>query len=447
MQHACLHLVRRAVGPRLVPAILGLCLALPLLSHAQELEFDLSSALQAVDEANVTVLLSRETVRQAEETARNSRANLLPNVTLDASQRRSRSASFGSAVVRSGVNGRFDLSLNGRIDLLDAQNIAAYHAARLGIDVAELDSETAREAVRAALANVYLQHRRNLARLALIDANIARADALLDLAVRQRDAGVATQIDVTRAQAQLAIAEQARLQQETELRSSELRFKRLLGLPADQPVQLAPFELRIAETDPSESAAEDRALANRADYQRATRVLDQSELEVRAAKFNRLPTVALNGGYGRAAEEAFDGNDAEVWSAGLSLSVPVFDGLRTGSLTRLALSRLRANELRQADLANAIGAEVRLAVQNSRSRRAQIDVAGTSLALAEDELRLAQIRFEQGAADNREIIEAQNRLAIASDNLLEATYQYHLSRVELARATGEVRAILSEQAP
>lgn len=407
--------------------------------------YDLAAALDAVEEANLSVLLSRETVAQAQENARSNRANLMPNLTFDAAQRRSQSASFGSAVVRSGINSRFDMALNGRVDLLDAQNIASHQAAKLGIDVAELDSETTRETIRAAVANVYLQHRRNLARLDLIDANIARADALLDLAVRQRDAGVATQIDVTRAQAQLAIAQQARLQQETELSASELRFKRLLGLPPDEMVSLAPIELRVTQTEPSAGAAEAAALAKRSDFERANRLLDQSELEVRAAKFNRLPSLSLNGSYGRASERAFDGDDGVVWSTGISVSMPIFDGLRTGSLTRLALSRRRANELRQSDLADAISAEVRLAVQNTRSRRAQIEVARTSLALAEDELRLAQIRFEQGAADNREIVEAQNRLAVASDNLLEATHQYNLSRVEVARATGDVRAILAEQ--
>lgn len=406
--------------------------------------YDLASALQAVEGANFDVLLSQESIFQAQESARNSRANLLPNVTFDATQRRSRSASFGSTVTRSGVNSRFDMGLNGRLDLLDAQNIASYQAAKLGVSVAELDAETTRESVRAAVASVYLQHLRNLARLDLIDANISRADALLDLAVRQRDAGVATQIDVTRAQAQVAIAQQARLQQETELQSSELRFKRLLSLEADAPVALSPFSLRVSEADPAAGSAETVALEQRTDLARAERLLDQSDLEVRAAKFNRLPTLSLTGNYGRAAEEAFDGNDAQVWSTGISLSVPVFDGLRTGSLTRLALSRRRANQLRHDDLADAIAAEVRLAVQNTRSRRAQIQVAQTSLALAEDELRLAQIRFEQGAADNREMVEAQNRLAIASDNLLEATYQYNLSRVELALATGDVRGILDE---
>lgn len=410
--------------------------------------YDLADALEAVDDTNLSVLLSRETVLQTMETATQARAGLLPNLTLDASQRRSQSASFGSTVSRNGINNRFDVGLNGRLDLLDPQTIATHQAAKIGILVARQNAESTRETVRAAVATVFLQHRRNLARLDLINADITRADALLDLAVRQRDAGVATQIDVTRAQAQLAIAQQARLQQETEVRATELQFIRLLALPVDTPVSLAPFAVTISTSESTVLVSpEDQAFAHRADYQSSAQRLEQSDLEVRAAKFNRLPSLSLNGNYGRASATAFDGEDAAVWSAGVSLSVPVFDGLRTGSLTRLALSRRRANQLRHEDLTRGISAEVQLALQDTASRRAQIQVAQTSLALAEDELELAQIRFEQGAADNREMIEAQNRLAVASDNLLGATLQYNLSRVELARVTGDVRAILREQAP
>ena len=126
----------------------------------------------------------------------------------------------------------------------------------------------------------------------------------------------------------------------------------------------------------------------------------------------------------------------------MTLSVPIFDGARTGALTRLALSRRRAQEVRVRDLEFGVAAEVRLAVQNVRSRRELVEVARFSQRLAEQELELAETRFAQGVADNREIVEAQNRLAVASDGLVEANFQYKLSQVELSRATGEVSRVL-----
>ncbi len=416
-------------------------------ARAQTQTLTLEEAFEAVDRTSFTMLLSREVVLQAMELVRQQRAGLLPNLDLDASQRRSRGAAFDATVTPGNINNRFDASLNARIDVLDSQRIAAYAAARLGVDVAELDLEATREIVLATVAETYFQHLRNLSRLGVLDANIVRAQGLLELAQRQVDAGVATQIDVTRAEAQLANAEQARLQQETVLQSSELNLKRLLAMDLTGPLRLADFSVRRVEVTPFVASLEETAFERRADYLRALRQLDQNELEVRAAKYERLPAVAITGSSGLAGEVAFDGDTARVWSGAVSLNVPVFDGARTRALTGLALSRRRAQELRVMDLRLRIGAEIRLANQDARSRHAQVAVVERSLSLAQDELRLAQIRFEQGAADNREIIDAQNSLAIASDNLVEAIYLYNLSRLELARATGDIRTILNEKAP
>ena len=127
--------------------------------------------------------------------------------------------------------------------------------------------------------------------------------------------------------------------------------------------------------------------------------------------------------------------------------MPIFDGMRSGANRRVALSRQRAQETRLHNLELQISAELRLALHVVNSRNAQIAVAEKILRLAQEELRLAQQRYQQGVADNREIVEALNRLAVADDTMVEAIYQYNLSRVELARAKGEVRAVLSEKAP
>jgi len=119
--------------------------------------------------------------------------------------------------------------------------------------------------------------------------------------------------------------------------------------------------------------------------------------------------------------------------------------LRSDADRRAALSRQRAQELRLHALELQISSEMRLARQDAASRNAQITVAEKNLRLSEEELRLAQQRYQQGVADNREVVEAQNRLAIASDNYVEAVYQYNLSRVELARAKGDVRTVLVEK--
>ena len=426
-----------------------LCLLLLALSGAgaapEPIALTLADALTAAEQTGLDVLIGRETVAQAVASAVRERSGLLPQVTLDATQRRNRSASVGGALVSSGVNSWFDAQLNGRLDLLDPERIATYQAATYAIAVARLDQEQLREVVLATVANTYFTHLRNLQRIEVLDANTGRARSLLQLAQNRFNAGIATQIDLTRAEAQLAIDEQARLQQDTVVQASELGFKRLLALDMGRPLQLAAFNLRRTEPSADPASLEEVAMALRMDLQGARKLLEQNEVEVRAARYGRLPTLAAIGSYGYASTELLNGNETRVWSGSLALSVPVFDSARSRALTNIALSRRRAQELRVQNLHSQIAAEVRLARQDAASRLAQIRVAEKGYRLAEQELALAERRFNQGVADNRELVEAQNRLAAAGDNTVEAVYNYQLSRLELNRVLGRVTAILTEQ--
>lgn len=399
----------------------------------------LADALEAAEKTSLEVLIGRESVAQAVEAAVRERSGLLPQITLDATQRRSR------ATPTAGINRQFDALLNGRLELLDPARIATYKAATYAIAVAKLGQEQLREVVMGTVAETYFAQLRNLRRIEVLDANVARSRSLVDLARNQLNAGVATQIDVTRAEAQLAIDEQSRLQQDTVVQGSELQLKQLLALEMARPLQLADTRLRRAELVMDLAAYEEQAFAQRPDLQAARKLLEQTELEVRAARYGRLPALAAIGSYGYASDQAFDGDEARVWSGSLAVTMPVFDSQRTRSLTNLALSRRRAQELRVQDLQAQIAAEVRLARQDAASRLAQISVAEKGYELAQQEMQLAERRFQQGVADNRELVEAQSRLAAASDNRVEAVYNYQLSRIKLYQVLGRVAGVLGEQ--
>lgn len=406
----------------------------------------LEQALAQVERTNLGVLLGREAVVQAIEQHHLARAAVLPTVSGTATQRRSRAVPLtNTGVTAARATNRFDALLVGNWTLVDLQRWSTLRAARLGSEVAQADYHHAVQVVLASVAQSYFAHLRNLRRLEVLDANIVRARTLLDLARNQLNAGIATQIDVTRAEAQLAQAEQARLQQLTTGVQSELLLKRAIDVPIAQPLQLADFRVRRTDSTLQMFAEDKTTFEQRADYLRAQKALEQAKQEVRTATLERLPTITAGGTFGRGAAN-FDDPLQPAWSASLNLSVPIFDGLRASSDRRIALSRQRAQELRLHNLELQISAELRLAAQDASSRNAQIGVAEKTQKLAQDQLRLAQQRYQNGVADNREVVEAQTQLAVADDNLVEAIYQYHSSRVELARARGDVRTVLQEKA-
>lgn len=431
--------------PLSVPLLGLICLA--RLPAAEPVPLTLEQALGSVERVSLNVLLGRESAAQALEAANQARASNLPVINASAQQRRSQGVSIATVVVTSGrPANRFDALLTGNYALYDPRLRAAADAARAGSDAAQATYAATVQAVLADVGAAYFANLRNRRRLEVLDANIKRANGILELARNQLAAGVATQIDVTRAESQLAIAEQARLQQVTTLVSGDLVLKRLLDIEPARELQLEDFEVRRGSPALYTFSEEKSSFEKRAEYLAAQRTLEQNRLSVKSADFQRLPSLSLNGNMGLAAPRFDDGGKQDQWAFGVALNVPIFDGLRTGADRRAALSRQRAQEARLHALELQISSELRLAVQDAASRNAQVGVAEKTLGLAQEELRLARQRYQQGVADNREVLEAQTRLAEAGDNLVDAVFRYNLSRLELARARGDVRSVLAERA-
>ena len=432
--------------PLLLAASLGLA-AFVRLPAAEPVALTLEQALGSVERVSLNVLLGREAAAQSLEAANQARSANLPVLNASAQQRRSQGVSIATVVVTSGrPANRFDALISGNYALYDPRLRSAAEAARAGSEAAQATYQATVQSVLADVATAYFANLRNRRRLEVLDANIKRANGILELARNQLAAGVATQIDVTRAEAQLAIAEQARLQQVTTLVAGDLVLKRLLDLEPGRELQLEDFDMRRGGAGLYTFSDEKSLFERRAEYLAAQRTLEQNRLSVKSAEYQRLPSLSLNGNMGLAAPRFDDGSKQEQWAFGVAVSVPIFDGLRTGADRRIALSRQRAQEARLHALELQISSELRLAVQDAASRNAQVGVAEKTLGLAQEELRLARQRYQQGVADNREVLEAQTRLAEAGDNLVDAVFRYNLSRVELARARGDVRSVLAERA-
>jgi outer membrane protein TolC len=419
------------------------------LAADEEFQLSLGETLMRVEVENLSVLLNREAIQQALTAAQRERAPLFPQANLEASQVRSQLVNIGrgfeGAAVRARPSNRFDARLAGSFALIDPVQIASYRTAQMGVSVSEFEHLRVLQEVLNSTAQVYLSHLRNLKQFEVIAANIERGEALLALAQAQLDAGVATQIDVTRAEVQLAFDEQSRLQQETIVFESELFLKRLLNLDLRRPVELRDFV--ASRFLPTEGPDVDvrQVLPERPEYQRARAQLEQNRLERGAAGWERFPVLRAFGDYGYVSREIFDGNEVAGWTIGMSATMPLFEGFRIRANKDLADSRTRVTRLELQQIEQDVSSDLLFSWQNMRSRLAQISVAELNVELSEEELRLARVRFEQGVADNREVIDALNRLAVAEDNRVEAVHQYNLSRLEYARGKGDVRLLLADQ--
>jgi outer membrane protein len=164
-----------------------------------------------------------------------------------------------------------------------------------------------------------------------------------------------------------------------------------------------------------------------------------ASLSLSSVASERIPSVSLNGDYGWIGlkpDEAL-----ATRSIGLMLSVPIFDGGQREGRISETRSRVRQESIRMEDLSDQITLEVRHALLTLDSSTQQVSVAEKGIELALKELTFARDRFAAGLATNIEVTNAQTSVARARDNLIEALFRFNASRINLARAKGELEQI------
>ena len=122
----------------------------------------------------------------------------------------------------------------------------------------------------------------------------------------------------------------------------------------------------------------------------------------------------------------------------MTLSVPIFDGGQRESRISENRSRVRQEAIRMKDVSDQVTLEVRNALLTLESSRQQVSVAQKGVELASKELSFARDRFAAGLTTNIEVTNAQTSVARARDNLIEALFRFNASRINLARAKGEI---------
>src|SRR5205085_981498 len=175
--------------------------------------------------------------------------------------------------------------------IFDLSAIKNYQAGRAGVRVAEVEEALAREQVASGTALTYLEALRADRSVAAAQANVELAQTLLRLAQDQRDAGVATGVDVTRAQTRLA-QEQLRLSRaQTDDEEARLQLERIAGLPLGSSFSLSDSLRFAADALPAIETAVATAEDTRAEIRAAEAQLSVNQLESRAVRAEQLPSL------------------------------------------------------------------------------------------------------------------------------------------------------------
>jgi outer membrane protein len=250
--------------------------------------------------------------------------------------------------------------------------------------------------------------------------------------------GLATPIDVYRAEIRLKDVQDSLNRAQEALRNAGDRLKIVLATPLEQAVEVvAPMECQ--PVDIGIGQAVETALQHRVELKQAEDDLEEAKRASRVSRNGLLPQLDLVANYTRLGnDDAFAGAPTlseELWTVNL---VSTTDWSRTAEKAgyRQSLLAVKQVELNRSTRIDSIKREVRQffeALQKARERmqirKAQIDQAAGKLALA-------KIKFSHGMADNFDLIEAETELQQARSNLLASQVEYIVGLYRLRAAIG-----------
>jgi len=433
--------------------LVALALLPGVLAAQAPVTLTLGGAARMAVQQGAASAIGRTRVEQADARFRQARSALFPTLSASAgeNERNQNTATFGFAFRNPNGTPVFDpngqilpavkvLDFRGKAtaSVVDLSVAARLRTVRSQVTIAEAEASGAGDQAAALAAATYVRAVRADAALSARVADSTLAAELLGIANDQLKAGVGVALDVTRARSQLAASRAQLIAARNERDRARLELRRILGVDPSVDFVLAD-SLAALPTDvavPSAEEATRTALARRADIRSVDAQKRAAQQQVSATRLERLPTLGIFGDQGAIGNGTAHLLNTYTW--GLQVSVPIFDGFRREGRVQEQQAQVHEADIRRRDLEAQAAIDVRGALLDLASARAQLAAAAERLELAQLEVEQARERFKAGVSGNADVITASLGLNAARTMAVDARAGFQTARVTLARAQGIV---------
>jgi outer membrane protein TolC len=317
-----------------------------------------------------------------------------------------------------------------------------------GLRIADQYVDAARFQLQEQTAEIELQVRSAYYRAALSQQLVTISQAAVDQATRflgseqlRLKASLGSELDVLRAEVSLANLQPSLVDATNAAELATLELKRLIDVPLQQPVRLT-TQLDVANIPAALDSVTATAelLARRASVAAQERQVRIREEQVAIARGNYLPSVNMNFAYGKqifpTALFRFNQDWRTDFTAGLSVSVPIFNGNRTRAEVAQAQIELDQERLRLAQLRETVQLDYERARGERERARASIEARQRTVQQAQRVYDLTVLRYDQGLASQLEVSDARLALLQARTNLAQAVADFQIATARVNRALG-----------
>jgi NodT family efflux transporter outer membrane factor (OMF) lipoprotein len=393
-----------------------------LIAEAQRSNDDLAVAMARVEEADAQ--------------ARIAGAALLPSLdfTADATRQEGQLPRTG----RPGTFNSFSPELSASYELdFWGKNRALRQAARATAIASRYDKETVALTVVSSVATTYFQTLQFRDRLQVARDNLANGEKILHGLKLQQTAGIATGLDVAQQETAVALLSAAVPPLDQQFRQAVNALAVLLGKTPES-INVDTGTLNALTTPPLVEGLPSQLLARRPDVAESEQQLIAANADITVARAALFPSIQLtaSGGYASSALTSLISPANRVWAVSAGLMQPIFHG---GALRgQVVFSNARYRELLSTYHKTVISAfsnveDALVAAQQTKEQQTRQQEAVNKARRA---FQFAQTQMSAGTVNILTVLNTENALFSAQDELVQIQYLHLQSMVDLYTALG-----------
>ena len=318
----------------------------------------------------------------------------------------------------------------------------AIKAADLAMNANELGLELCKQQVKAATMSAYYQALQAQNQIKVAQDSVNTLTEHLKNVNAQYTVGTVAKSDVLGTQVQMANAEQNLINANNSYDVAIASLNNVMGLPTDTELKLTDsLDYNVYEIPLEECTA--YARSNRPDVLMADYQVAIAQAGVQQARAGYLPKVSAQASKSWAGDSPFGSEETDKrygqnnnWTAGLVLSWDIWDNNVTQSKVNQAKAAVAKAEAAAENTRQSGDLEVRTAYLNLKAAEKSINTTQVAVDKAQEDYKIAQVRYAAGVGTNLDVMDAEEKLAQAQTNYYTALYNYNSSKAALDKAMG-----------
>ena len=263
------------------------------------------------------------------------------------------------------------------------------------------------------------------------------ANAVLKETQSRYEAGAVAKFDVTRAEVNVANLDQALIVAKNNVFIAQSTLNRVMGIDINTPTCVVKPETPVAPDNIDVPKSVDLAYANRPEVKASETAIALTKKNIKLQRTGYLPSANITGNTNYAFNVSGFNASNTTYLVAAAVSFPIWDG----GITRARVEQAKAQESiaqNSLDVTKLnVAQEVRTAALDLQESRERTKSTAQNVTLAEEALRISEVRYAEGIATLVEVTNAQSALTVARFNNVAAQYDYAsaLARLQRAMAT------------